>query len=133
MTEPVWVEKEALVLLHGKSIARFGGLEGIRDEGLLESALARPKNAYLYDELHDLSSLCASYAFGLIKNHPFADGNKRVAFMAVGLFLGANRQELNTGRVEAIKAVEALAGGEISELQFAAWLRLHIKPLQQKL
>ena len=129
MTEPVWVEKEALLLLHGKSLARFGGLEGVRDEGLLDSALARPLNAFHYDGLRDIAWLAASYAFGLAKNHPFADGNKRAAFMAVGLFLGANGWELDVDPAEAIRAVLALAGGEIGEGEFAAWLRLHIKPI----
>ena len=129
MTEPVWVEKEALLLLHGKSLARFGGLEGVRDEGLLDSALARPLNAFHYDGLRDIAGLAASYAFGLAKNHPFADGNKRAAFMAVGLFLGANGWELDVDPAEAIREVLALAGGEIGEGEFAAWLRLHIKPI----
>jgi death on curing protein len=129
MTEPVWVEKEALLLLHGKSLARFGGLEGVRDEGLLDSALARPLNAFHYDGLRDIAGLAASYAFGLAKNHPFADGNKRAAFMAVGLFLGANGWELDADPAEAIRAVLALAGGEIGEGEFAAWLRLHIKSI----
>ena len=127
MTEPVWVEKEALLLLHTKGLARFGGVEGIRDEGLLDSALARPRNAFHHDRLNDIAGLAASYAFGLAKNHPFADGNKRAAFMAVGLFLGVNGWELNAEPVDAIRAVVALAGGEIGEGEFAAWLRLHIK------
>lgn len=127
MTEPVWVEKEALLLLHTKGLARFGGVEGIRDEGLLDSALARPRNAFHHDRLNDIAGLAAAYAFGLAKNHPFADGNKRAAFMAVGLFLGVNGWELNAEPVDAIRAVVALAGGEIGEGEFAAWLRLHIK------
>lgn len=127
MTEPVWVEKEALLLLHAKSLAWFGGAEGLRDEGLLDSALARPRNAFHYDEQHDAAELAASYAFGLAQNHAFVDGNKRMAFMAVGLFLGANGWELNTEPVEAIRAVQSLASGEIGEAEFAAWLRLQIK------
>lgn len=126
MTEPVWVEKEALLLLHDKSLARFGGIEGTRDEGLLDSALARPRNAFHYDGLRDVAALAASYAFGLAKNHQFADGNKRAAFMAVGLSLGINGWELNAEPVDAIGAVVALAGGEIGEEEFAAWLGLHI-------
>jgi death-on-curing protein len=127
MKEPVWVEKEALLLLHAKGLARFGGIEGLRDEGLLDSALARPRNAFHYDGLRDIAGLAAAYAFGLAKNHSFADGNKRAAFMAIGLFLGANGWELNAEPVEAIRAVVALAGGEIGEGEFAAWLRLHIE------
>jgi death-on-curing protein len=127
MTEPVWLEKEALLLLHDKSLARFGGLEGVRDEGLLDSALTRPQNAFHHDGLRDIAGFAASYAFGLAKNHPFADGNKRAAFMAVGLFLGANGWELDVGPAEAIRAVLALASGEIGEGEFATWLRLHIQ------
>jgi death-on-curing protein len=129
MTEPVWVEKEALLLLHAKGLARFGGIEGLHDEGLLDSALARPRDAYHYDGLRDVAGLAASYAFGLAKNHPFADGNKRAAFMAVGLFLGANGWKLNAEPIEAIQAVVALAGGEIGEQEFATWLTLRIEPI----
>ena len=127
MTEPVWVEKEALLLLHGKSLTRFGGMEGVRDEGLLDSALARPRNAFHYAGQRDIAGLAACYAFGLAKSHPFADGNKRAAFLAVGLFLGANGRELNAEPVDAIRAVMALASGEAGEAEFAAWLRLHIE------
>jgi death-on-curing protein len=125
--KPVWVEKEALVLLHAKSLARFGGAEGLRDEGLLDSALARPQNASHYKDEQDVAALAAAYAFGLARNHPFVDGNKRAAFMSVGLFLGGNGWELNAEPVDTIKAVFALAAGEIGKKEFAAWLRLHIK------
>ncbi len=127
MKEPVWVEKDALLLLHSKSLARFGGIAGLRDEGLLDSALARPRDAFHYGRLRDLAGLAGIYAFGLAKNHPFVDGNKRAAFMAVGLFLGINRLDLNVDPVEAIRALLALAAGEIGEAQFAAWLRLHVR------
>jgi death-on-curing protein len=129
MTEPVRVEKEALLLLHAKGLARFGGLEGVRDDGLLDSALARPRNAFHNDGLRDIAGLAASYAFGVAKNHPFADGNKRAAFMAMGLFLGVNGWELNAEPVDAIRAVLALAAGEIGEGEFAAWLKLHSKSI----
>jgi death-on-curing protein len=127
MKEPVWVEKEALLLLHLKSLARFGGAEGLRDEGLLDSALMRPRNAFHYDNQKEIAALTASYAFGLAKNHPFVDGNKRAAFMAVGVFLAMNRWTLNCDSVDAIQAVMALAGGEIGESEFAAWLKRNIK------
>jgi death on curing protein len=127
MREPVWVEKEALLLLHLRGLARFGGAEGIRDEGLLDSALARPRNAFHYDDQRDIAALGAAYAFGLAKNHPFVDGNKRAAFVAVGVFLAANGWALNANVVDAIQAVMALAAGEIEEIQFAAWLKQNIK------
>jgi death-on-curing protein len=127
MREPVWVEKEALLLLHSKTLARFGGAEGVRDEGLLDSALARPRNAFHYNEQKDIVALAASYAFGLARNHPFVDGNKRMAFMAMGVFLAANGWILKAGAVEAIQAMTALADGEIDERQLAAWLKRNIK------
>jgi len=127
MKEPVWVEKEALLLLHLKTLARFGGAEGLRDEGLLDSALARPRNAFHYDGQEEIAALAASYAFGLIKNHPFVDGNKRMAFMAMGIFLAANGWTLKDDSVGAIQAVMALAKGEIGEDNFAAWLKHNIK------
>jgi death-on-curing protein len=96
---------------------------------LLEAALARPRHAFHYDGLKDIAGLAASYAFSLTRNHPFADGNKRIAFLAIGLFLGSNGWELNAEPVDAIRAVLALSGGEIGEGEFAAWLRLHIRRL----
>lgn len=127
MSEPVWVEKQALLLLHARSLAWFGGAEGLREEALLDSALARPLNAFHYAGERDIAALAASYAFGLAKNHAFVDGNKRAAFLAVGLFLGSNGWELQVEPAEAIRAVLALAGSEIGEAEFAGWLRLHIK------
>lgn len=123
MTEPRWIEKQALLLLHGVSLARFGGEDGIRDEGLLDSALARPRNRFLYGEAKDLIDLAAAYAFAFAKNHPFVDGNKRMAFLSCGLFLEMNGARLEAGPADAIAAVVALADGTISEAQFAAWVR----------
>ena len=120
-----WVDKRALVLLHGESLAEHGGLPGLRDEGLLDSALARPLNLAAYGQ-PDLAALAAAYGVGLTKNHPFADGNKRVAFLAVGLFLAVNGYRLNVGQVEATQIMLAVAAGEIDEAAFAAWLRRHL-------
>lgn len=122
MTEPVWIEKEALLLLHTMGLARFGGAEGIRDEGLLESALARPRNTHGYEPETGIPSLAAAYAFGLAKNHPFVDGNKRAAFLSAGLFLELNGWRLEASSADAISAVLALAAGKIGEAEFAAWL-----------
>ncbi len=127
MKEPVWVEKEALLLLHLKTLARFGGAEGLRDEGLLDSALVRPGNAFHYDGQKAIAALAASYAFGLAKNHPFVDGNKRAGFMAMGVFLAVNGYALNADIVGAIQAMTALAASEIDESQLAAWLKRNIK------
>ena len=126
MKGPVWVEKEALLLLHLKSLARFGGAEGLRDEGLLESALARPKNAVHYEGQTDIAALAAAHAYGLARNHPFVDGDKRMAFMAMGVFLAINGWDLKADAVEAIQAMTALADGAIDEGQLAAWLKRNI-------
>lgn len=125
MKEPRWVHREGLILLHGVSLARFGGAEGIRDEGLLDSALNRPVNRYHYAEpgACDLADLAASYAFGLVKNHAFVDGNKRIALLACGVFLGANDKKLDASPADMIAAMLALADGSIGESEFAAWIR----------
>lgn len=120
-----WVDKRALVLLHGESLAEHGGLPGLRDEGLPDSTLARPLNLAAYGQ-PDLAELAAAYGIGLAKNHPFADGNKRVAFLAVGLFLALNGWCLNATQVEATQAMFAVAAGELDEAAFAAWLRQHM-------
>lgn len=119
-----WVDKCALLLLHGESLAEHGGGEGVRDEGLLDSALARPLNLLAYEK-PDFAQLAASYGFGLAKNHAFVDGNKRAAFLAVGLFLYLNGYRLRTSQTDATLTVLALAAGEITEEQFAAWIRVH--------
>ena len=121
-----WIDRRALDLLHDESIAEHGGASGVRDGGLLESALARPKNLLAYGE-PDVAALAAAYAFGLAKNHAFVDGNKRAAFLAVGMFLSINGWKLVTTQSEATLAVLALAAGEIDEEEFAAWMRDRIK------
>lgn len=123
-----WVSKQALVLLHGESLATHGGREGMRDEGLLESALMRPQNMLAYaDAEHppDVAALAACYGVGLAKNHPFVDGNKRAAFLAVGLFLYLNGMRLQASQADATLAMLAVAASDMSEEAFAAWLRAH--------
>ena len=122
-----WVHRRALELLHDESIAEHGGLPGLRDEGLLESALARPLNLAAYGE-PDVTELAASYGVGLAKNHAFVDGNKRVAFLAVGLFLALNGQRLVATQVEATLAMLDVAAGTLNEAAFARWLRSHVQP-----
>ncbi len=122
-----WIDKRVLLMLHGESLAEHGGLSGLRDEGLLDSALARPLNLAAYGQ-PDLAELAAVYGCGLAQNHPFADGNKRAAFLAVGLFLALNGFRLQATQVEATQAMLALAAGEIEEAAFAAWLRAHLAP-----
>ena len=121
-----WISKRALLLLHDESLAQHGGASGIRDDGLLESALARPENLLAYGS-PDLAELAASYAYGLAKNHPFVDGNKRAAFLATGLFLALNGQRLVVAQAEATVMVLDLAAGEITEAAFADWLRAHLQ------
>ena len=122
-----WIDKRALLLLHGESLAEHGGASGIRDEGLLDSALARPLNLVAYGE-PDLAALAAAYGFGIAKNHPFVDGNKRAAFLAVGLFLFLNGQRLKVTQADATVMVLALAASEIDEAVFANWIRSNNQP-----
>ena len=117
-----WVGRGALELLHDESLAEHGGAPGLRDEGLFESALARPLNLVAYCA-PDVAELAAAYGVGLAKNHPFVDGNKRVAFLAVGLFLALNGRRLVATQAEATAAVLAVAAGELDERAFAAWIR----------
>lgn len=119
-----WVDRRALELLHDESLAEHGGAPGLRDEGLFESALARPLNLAAYGA-PDLGGLAAAYGVGLAKNHPFVDGNKRVAFLAVGLCLALNGHRLVATQAEATLAMLAVAAGSLDEAGFAAWLRGH--------
>ncbi len=122
-----WVDRHALLLLHDESLAEHGGLPGLRDAGLLDSALARPLNLVAYGE-PDLCELAASYCVGVAKNHPFVDGNKRAAFLALGLFLYLNGHRLTATQAEATLAVLAVATSEWDEATLAAWLRERIAP-----
>jgi death-on-curing protein len=122
------VSREVLLLLHDESLAEHGGGSGLRDEGLLDSELARPLNLALY-ETPDFAALAASYGVGLARNHPFVDGNKRAAFLAVGMFLVRNGFRLKTTQVDATLTMLGVAAGDISEAEFATWLREHIQPV----
>ena len=122
-----WIDKQALLLLHGESLAEHGGAAGVRDGGLLDSALARAQNLAAYGE-PDVADLAAAYASGISQNHPFVDGNKRAAFLSVGLFLALNGHRLVATQAVATVAVMALASGELDEAGFAAWLRGHLVP-----
>jgi death on curing protein len=119
-----WVDRRALLLLHAESLAEHGGSDGLRDKGLLDSALARPQNLAAYGH-PDLADLAASYGLGLAKNHPFIDGNKRAAFLAIGLFLYLNGYRLRATQAEATLTVLAAAAGDITESELAAWIREH--------
>jgi death-on-curing protein len=123
----VWIDRRALELLHGESLREHGGAEGLRDEGLLESALARPVNLALYGS-PDMFELAASYGIGLAKNHPFVDGNKRAAFLSIGLFLFLNGRRLVSSQADATLTMLAVAAGDIDEPTLAQWLRDHNAP-----
>jgi death-on-curing protein len=125
MTEPRWIDPRALLLLHSASLAEHGGPEGVRDEGLLASALNRPRNKFSYEPHCDIFDLAAAYGFGLARNHPFHDGNKRSAFLAVGLFLAINGYRLIVDQMEAIQTMVSLAADQLTEDSFAEWVRQH--------
>jgi death-on-curing protein len=128
VTEPRWLAKEALLLLHRESLRQFGGADGLRDEGLLDSALARPLNRFAYENERNLCRLAAAYAKGIAQNHPFVDGNKRAALAAAGVFLMLNGLRLTAEPAMATVAVLDLAAGEMAEEEFAAWLGDHTAP-----
>ncbi len=126
-SEPRWVSKKALLLLHEESLSEFGGGRGTRDEGLLESALARPLNTYAYHSSATLAELAASYCYGIAKNHAFVDGNKRAAFLCVGLFLAINGYRLTASQVDAIETVLGIAAGTVTEEELALWIAKNSK------
>lgn len=126
MSEPIWIDADALRLLQRETLAEFGGLSGIRDEGLFLSALARPRNLFVYEEVTDISRLAAAYAYGIARNHPFNDGNKRAAFLAIGMFLAINGFLLKVEPTEAVNTMLALAAGDLTELDLASWIEKFI-------
>lgn len=125
-TEPKWLGVESVLVMHEEQIAEHGGLAGVRDLGLLDSALARPRNAWSYGQ-SDLVALAALYAAGIMRNHPFADGNKRTGFLAAYAFLYVNGIEVVASEAEVIVQCLALAAGEIDDAEFAAWLRENVR------
>lgn len=122
----IWLEKELVLAIHDRQLAEHGGSSGVRDDTLLESALARPQQQLAYGE-PDLASLAASLAFGRARNHPFVDGNKRTAAVACETFIELNGGELVAEDVELFTQYIALAEGKLKEPDFAAWLREHIR------
>lgn len=128
MQEPLWVKKEVILLLHERQLSEHGGGSGVRDMGLLESALGKPQNLFAYsDGQVDLASMAASYAYGIANNHPFVDGNKRTALVASFLFLRKNGFRVMTQETENYSLFFGLAAGEIFEEELAAWFRKNIK------
>jgi death-on-curing protein len=120
--EPLWIDREVALAVHDQQLAEHGGGSGVRDEGALESALARPINKWTYGE-EDLAALAAAYAFGIARNHAFVDGNKRTAWVLARLFIAVNGRQLRFTAPDAIEAMLAIAAGELSEEQIADWFR----------
>jgi len=125
-TRPKWLGLESVLVMHEEQIAEHGGLAGERDLGLLESALARPRNAWSYGQ-SDLVALAALYAAGIMRNHPFVDGNKRTGFLAAYAFLFVNGIEVVASEAEVIVQCLSLAASEIDDAEFAAWLRENVR------
>ena len=121
MSEPIWLDGADCIAFQGELLAWFGGADGIRDEGLLESALARPRMRFAYGA-PGLYELAAAYAFGIVKNHPFVDGNKRAGFLAAALFLEINGESFAAPEEEVVLETLRLAAGDSSEADYAEWL-----------
>jgi death-on-curing protein len=128
MREPDWLTEDIVLALHAELIARHGGLGGVRDPGLLDSALARPHNLLVYDD-PSLFVLAAAYAVAIVRNHPFIDGNKRVALAVADVFLQLNGQELTAPEVEAVAMFRDLASGELDEAALARWIEANAAPV----
>jgi len=126
--EPRWLSPVHILSIHTDQIQAHGGSQGLRDRGLLESAIERPRNQFLYDPEADLSSIAAAYGFGLSSNHPFVDGNKRVAFQAMYLFLGLNGLRIEAPEEDVVALIVSLANGDLDEPALADWLRDHASP-----
>jgi len=124
----VWLREDVLYAVHDAQLAEHGGLSGVRDPALLASALARPENLAAYGN-PDIAALAASYGYGIARNHPFIDGNKRTAFVAVELFLLLNNTQLVADDVSCVLTMLAVAAGEIDEATFASWIRDHARPV----
>jgi death on curing protein len=121
--EPRWLSAALVAALHDESLQRFGGLADVRDQGLLESALARPLNRFAYEGVTDLAVLAATYATGIVRNHPFVDGNKRAGLLALRAFLFANGQRFEPDEAETVAVIFALAAGEVQEDALVGWIR----------
>jgi death-on-curing protein len=122
MDEPFWLTRDIIVAIHDEQLAIHGGASGLRDEGMLVSALDRPRNKWLYEQA-ELADLAAAYAFGMARNHPFVDGNKRTSLLALYTFLGVNGIDLIVPEAEAEAIILALAAGEVDEEGLTRWIR----------
>jgi death on curing protein len=123
--EPTWLSRVVVDAIHNDQMREHGGLRGSRDENALESALARPQQKWHYDNATDVPTLAAAYAFGLVKNHPYRDGNKRIGFLAMVTFLGVNGYSFSATDAEVVTQILTLADGSVSEEALADWIRQH--------
>jgi len=123
--EPKWLNRIVLDAIHIDQLREHGGLPGIRDENVLESALARPKQKWHYAERSDVPLLAAAYAFGIVNDHPYRDGNKRVGFLALVTFLGMNGHAFSATDADVVSEIRALAAGTVSEAELTEWVRAH--------
>ena len=128
MKEPKWLTRKVIDAVHAELIHDHGGSHGVRDSGLIDSALVRPQNRWAYEQGCDLAMLAAAYGFGLAKNHGFIDGNKRIALAAIALFLRLNDQKLGAAEPEAVIVMLDVASGELGEDELAAWIRSRMEP-----
>jgi death-on-curing protein len=124
--EPQWLARTVVDAMHGDQLREHGGVAGVRDENALESALARARQKWAYGEERDLAVLAAAYGFGLATNHPYLDGNKRIALLAIATFLGINGYDLSATDAEVVTAMVALAAGRLSEEELSQWIRDHM-------
>ena len=126
MKEPLWIDREDVLAIHDMMLAQHGGMVGLRDAGLLESGLNRPRQIFAYEK-PTLHQLAAAYAHGIVQNHPFLDGNKRTGFMAAATFLEVNGLEFTATEADVVIATLALADRKMSEKEYAAWLHANSK------
>ena len=120
--EPRWIDRLVVEAVQFDLIRTFGGMPGLRDEPGLESALARPKQRFAHEPSSDLATLAAAYGYGLVRNHPFNDGNKRIGFVSIGVFLGLNGQEIDAPETEVVAVMLNLAAGELTEEHLCDWI-----------
>jgi len=129
VNERLWLDRLVVEAIHFDQLRLHGGLPGLRDENALESALARPRNLAAYGSDTDLAALAAAYGYGLVTSHPFSDGNKRVGFLAMYVFLDLNGLELEAEEPEVVDLMVAVAAGRMKEETLAEWLRRHLRPI----
>ncbi|MEO7368883.1 MAG: type II toxin-antitoxin system death-on-curing family toxin [Gemmatimonadaceae bacterium] len=126
MAEPRWVSRLAVDAVHSDQLREHGGLAGVRDQNVLESALARARNKWGYENTSDFAVLAAAYGYGIATNHPYRDGNKRIAFLAMMIFLGLNGCELSASESDVVTTMLGVADGHMSEAELANWLKKHL-------